>query len=120
MALDRPYHHGHLRQAILAAAVDALTESGPARLSLRELARRAGVSHAAPTHHFGDKKGLLTALATEGFDQLAAALRESRGGTGSVLGLGGTYGRFATTQRARFGGAWRPDRCHGGERARGG
>ena len=46
---------------IRAAAINALTESGPARLSLRELARRAGVSHAAPAHHFGDKAGLLTA-----------------------------------------------------------
>ena len=63
-----------LRQAILAAAVDALTESGPARLSLRELGRRAGVSHAAPAHHFGDKAGLLTALAAQGYTVLAEAL----------------------------------------------
>ena len=82
MPLDRPYHHGHLRQAILAAAIDALTESGPARLSLRELARRAGVSHAAPAHHFGDKAGLLTAVAAQGYtllaDALTAALRTHR------------------------------------------
>ena len=74
MPPDRPYHHGHLRQAILAAAIDALTESGPARLSLRELARRAGVSHAAPAHHFGDKAGLLTAVAAQGYDLLADTL----------------------------------------------
>jgi AcrR family transcriptional regulator len=79
---------------------------------MRDLARRAGVSHAAPTHHFGDKKGLLTALSTEGFDQLAEALRESRAVTGSFLELGVTYVRFATTHRAHFEVMWRPDLCH--------
>ena len=57
MSETRPYHHGDLRRAVLAAAVEAITESGPAGLSLRDLARRAGVSHAAPAHHFGDKAG---------------------------------------------------------------
>ncbi len=105
-------HHGDLRRALLDAAAEAIAENGPAALSLRDLARRAGVSHAAPTHHFGDKKGLLTALATEGFDQLAAAPRESRTATGSFLELGVTYVRFAATHRAHFEVMWRPDLCH--------
>ena len=107
------YHHGDLRRALLDAAAEAIAEDGPAALSLRDLARRAGVSHAAPTHHFGDKKGLLTALAAEGFDQLAAALWESRAATGSFLELGVTYVRFATTHRAHFEVMWRPDLYHG-------
>ena len=73
MTDTRGYHHGDLPRALLAAAAEAIAEFGPAALSLRDLARRAGVSHAAPTHHFGDKAGLLTALAVEGFDLLAAA-----------------------------------------------
>jgi AcrR family transcriptional regulator len=106
------YHHGDLRRALLDAAAAAIAEDGPAALSMRDLARRAGVSHAAPTHHFGDKKGLLTALAAEGFDQLAAALLESRTATGSFLELGVTYVRFATTHRAHFEVMWRPDLYH--------
>jgi AcrR family transcriptional regulator len=106
------YHHGDLRRALLDAAAEAITEQGPAALSLRDLARRAGVSHAAPTHHFGDKKGLLTALATEGFERLAAALHKSRTATGSFLELGVTYVRFATTHRAHFEVMWRPELYH--------
>jgi AcrR family transcriptional regulator len=106
------YHHGDLRRALLDAAAAAITEDGPAALSLRDLARRAGVSHAAPTHHFGDKKGLLTALATEGFDGLTAALLEARAETGSFLELGVAYVRYATTHRAHFEVMWRPDLYH--------
>jgi AcrR family transcriptional regulator len=106
---DMSYHHGDLRRALLAAAAEAIAEEGPAALSLRDLARRAGVSHAAPAHHFGDKRGLLTALAAEGFDRLSAALRETRAATGSFLELGVTYVRFATTHRAHFEVMWRPD-----------
>jgi AcrR family transcriptional regulator len=73
----RPYHHGDLRRAVLDAAVAAIAESGPAALSLRDLARRAEVSHAAPAHHFGDKAGVLTALAAEGYALLADALLET-------------------------------------------
>ena len=70
----RPYHHGDLRRALLDEAVASLRESGTAALSLRDLARRAGVSHAAPAHHFGDKRGLLTAVAAEGYRRLAGSL----------------------------------------------
>jgi AcrR family transcriptional regulator len=70
---DRPYHHGDLRAALLAAAEAELAERGMEGFSLRSVAKRAGVSHAAPAHHFGDAKGLLTALAAEGFRQFLAA-----------------------------------------------
>src|SRR6266702_4843210 len=76
---NRPYHHGDLRRVLLQAAVEAILESGPATVSLRDLARRAGVSHAAPAYHFGDKAGLLTAVAADGFWRLADALREAYG-----------------------------------------
>lgn len=66
----QPYHHGDLRQALLRAAESELAESGIEGFSLRGVARRAGVSHAAPAHHFHDSTGLLTALAAEGFRQL--------------------------------------------------
>ncbi|HEY4419033.1 MAG TPA: TetR family transcriptional regulator, partial [Pseudonocardia sp.] len=72
-----PYHHGDLRRALLDTALQAVAEQGPAAISLRDVARRAGVSHAAPTHHFGDKTGLLTALAAEGWSLLADALTEA-------------------------------------------
>jgi AcrR family transcriptional regulator len=111
------YHHGDLRRALLDTAAEAIAESGPAALSLRDLARRAGVSHAAPAHHFGDKKGLLTALAAEGFEQLAAALQETRAATASFLELGVTYVRFATTHRAHFEVMWRPDLYHEDDQA---
>jgi AcrR family transcriptional regulator len=104
----RPYHHGDLRQTLLAAAVDAIAQSGPARLSLRELARRAGVSHAAPAHHFGDKAGLLTAVAAEGYHLLADALPAAQQ-AGDFLDTGVAYVRFAVDHRAHFEVMYRPD-----------
>ena len=71
---ERPYHHGDLRAALLAAGEVELTERGVEGFSLRSVAKRAGVSHAAPAHHFGDVRGLLTALATEGFRRFQAAM----------------------------------------------
>jgi AcrR family transcriptional regulator len=72
------YHHGDLRTVILAQAAQLVADRGADRVSLRELARAAGVSHAAPAHHFTDRRGLFTALAAEGFHMLAAALRDAR------------------------------------------
>src|ERR1700735_4449743 len=72
------YHHGDLRAAILTEAARLVAERGADRLSLRELAREAGASHAAPAHHFTDRRGLFTALAAQGFELLAAALAEAR------------------------------------------
>lgn len=73
------YHHGDLRAVILAEAARLVAERGADGVSLRELARSAGVSHAAPAHHFTDRRGLFTALATEGFQLLTEALSNARG-----------------------------------------
>jgi AcrR family transcriptional regulator len=104
-----PYHHGDLRRTLLAVAAEAVAATGPASLSLRDLARRAGVSHAAPAHHFGDKAGLLTALAAEGYEVLADALADARERTGSLLEIGVAYVRFAVEHRAHFEVMFRPD-----------
>jgi AcrR family transcriptional regulator len=78
--MNRPnYHHGDLRAVILTEAARLVAERGADRVSLRELARSAGVSHAAPAHHFADRRGVFTALATEGFQLLAKALFDARG-----------------------------------------
>ena len=76
---DKPYHHGDLRSALLAAAEAELADNGIEAFSLRQVAKRAGVSHAAPAHHFGDANGLLTALAAEAYRQFLAvqAAREA-------------------------------------------
>ncbi|WP_305785047.1 TetR/AcrR family transcriptional regulator [Symbioplanes lichenis] len=111
------YHHGDLRRVLLAEAARAIEEAGPAALSLRDIARRAEVSHAAPTHHFGDKKGLLTALAAEGFTGLAAALEDSWVRDRSRLELGVTYVRYAVGHRAHFEVMFHPDLCHATDRS---
>jgi AcrR family transcriptional regulator len=72
------YHHGDLKAVILAQAADLVAERGADGISLRELARAAGVSHAAPAHHFTDRRGLFTALAAEGWRRLAVALADAR------------------------------------------
>ncbi|WP_084265956.1 TetR/AcrR family transcriptional regulator [Actinomadura macra] len=88
------------------AAVDAIAESGTAAWSLRGLARRAGVSHAAPAHHFGDKAGVLTAVAAEGYALFADAL-ERAGDDLHDVGL--AYVRFAVDHRAHFEVMFRPE-----------
>jgi AcrR family transcriptional regulator len=105
----RPYHHGDLPRVLLDTAIQAILEVGPAAVSLRDLARRAGVSHAAPAHHFGDKAGLLTAVAADGFGRLAATLREAYQTTGNFLEVGVAYVRFAVTHRAHFEVMFRPE-----------
>src|SRR5450755_4941374 len=67
---DRPYHHGDLHRAIVKAAVEILRETQSLEFSLRELARRAGVSHNAPYKHFADKRELLAAVSAAGFETL--------------------------------------------------
>src|SRR4051812_38801074 len=71
---DAPYHHGSLRAALLEAAEKVLERDGLQGLTLRAVAREAGVSHAAPTHHFGELTGLLSELAAIGFRQFNAAM----------------------------------------------
>jgi AcrR family transcriptional regulator len=89
--------------------VQAIAEVGPAAVSLRDLARRTGVSHAAPAHHFGDKAGLLTAVAADGFRRLAVTLRDTYEATGSFLEVGVAYVGFAVTHRAHFEVMFRPE-----------
>ena len=99
----RTYHHGNLRTALLESAERALEEGGD--LSLRELARRVGVSHAAPRRHFEDKQALLDALAEDGFlrlgDELDAALSQAGPGFDErLLAFARTYVRFAVEHAA--------------------
>ncbi|MDQ8732766.1 TetR family transcriptional regulator, partial [Bradyrhizobium sp. LHD-71] len=75
VAAAAPYHHGSLHEALLKAAETILERDGLPGLTLRAAAREAGVSHAAPTHHFGDMSGLLSELAASGFRTFAAALK---------------------------------------------
>lgn len=95
----KPYHHGNLQTALVKAARELLAESGAESLSLRSVARAAGVSQAAPYHHFGSKEALLAAVATEGFQQVAADQAEIERAepdpTSRVRALGRYYIRFA-------------------------
>ncbi|HTC65073.1 MAG TPA: TetR/AcrR family transcriptional regulator [Candidatus Saccharimonadales bacterium] len=81
----RTYHHGNLRESLLKAAVRAIAELGPAAFTLREVARRAGVSHNAPYRHFQDKDALLSAVAAQGFRELTAGMMEAGARQGSAL-----------------------------------
>jgi len=107
---ERPYHHGDLRRAVLDAAVAAIAEHGPGGVGMRDLARRVGVSHAGPVHHFRDKRGVLTAVAAEGFELLADHLAEARGG--DFVDVGAAYVQFAVERRAHFEVMFRPDLYH--------
>lgn len=107
----RPYHHGDLRRAILGAALDVIAAEGPTALSLRDLARRAGVSHAAPAHHFKDRTGLLTAIAAEGYALLAAALDTAD----DLRDAGVRYVRFAREHPAHFQVMFSPELLRGND-----
>lgn len=105
---SQTYHHGDLPNALLSAVADIVEENGVANVSLREAARRAGVSHSAPAHHFGDKEGMLAAFAERGFeilrDEMATA-RDATAGTPALdrLGAIGTaYVRFALDRTPYF------------------
>ncbi|WP_211116327.1 TetR/AcrR family transcriptional regulator [Glycomyces buryatensis] len=110
--MNTAYHHGDLRRALIDAAVEAIGETGTGALSLRAVAKRAGVSHAAPAHHFGDKAGLLTAVAAEGFDRFADALEGVWEATGDFAEVGVAYVRFAIDNRAHFEVMFRPELTH--------
>lgn len=103
------YHHGDLRRVVLAETVTAIEQGGPSAISLRAIARNAGVAHTSVTHHFGDKAGLLAAVAAEGYTLLGDELRAVHDGGGSFLDLGVAYVRFATAHRAHFEVMFRPD-----------
>ena len=75
----RPYHHGNLREALLLAAEKMIESSGVQGLTLREISRALGVSHTSPRRHFADKRALMDALATRGFNRLGRMLKEAAG-----------------------------------------
>ncbi|GGY74875.1 TetR family transcriptional regulator [Streptomyces olivaceoviridis] len=99
MSAPRPYHHGDLRAALLKSAERTLRDRGVGALSLRELARDVGVSHAAPGRHFKDKQTLLDALALDGYERmnraLAAADRPDRPFEERMTALARAYLGFA-------------------------
>jgi AcrR family transcriptional regulator len=102
---NRTYHHGDLPAALIAAAREILTEDGTEALSLRAVARRAGVSPMAPYRHFPDKESLLAAVAAEGFRDFATALEAADRGAPpdrALLEQGVAYVRFACAQPALF------------------
>lgn len=93
----RSYHHGDLRNSLLDAAREILEREGLAALSLRAVARRAGVSHAAPYRHFANHECLLAELATQGFNELRAALHRAASSgpiDDRIAGIGSSYMRF--------------------------
>ncbi|WP_329062763.1 TetR/AcrR family transcriptional regulator [Amycolatopsis sp. NBC_01480] len=114
MASDapKPYHHGHLRQALIDAAVAEVEAVGPAALSLREIARRAGVSHGAPAHHFRDKAGVFTAIATEAFRLAGRTIGPVAQGPYGFLDGGSAYIGFALAHPGHFAVMLRPDLYH--------
>lgn len=98
------YHHGDLPNALRRAAVEVIDERGLGAFSLREVARRAGVSHTAPAHHFGDMRGLLTSVAAEGFAALHEATSIAAEGVDDpverLVALGEAYVSLARSNHA--------------------
>ncbi|GLQ52597.1 WHG domain-containing protein [Dyella flava] len=109
-----PYHHGALREALLAAAETILKRDGLNALTLRAAAREAGVSHAAPAHHFGDLTGLLTELAADGFQRFGARLKAATDAPDARRWDGArAYVAFAVEHPALFQLMYRSDRLDG-------
>jgi AcrR family transcriptional regulator len=101
------YHHGDLRQALLAAGMTILDQHGVEGLTLRRAAAAAGVSHAAPAHHFPTLKALLTALAAIGFERFGEAIKAERGKAAEdpesqMRAAGQGYVNFAAANRGIF------------------
>lgn len=118
----RSYHHGDLRRQLLEVAEEIILERGVDGFTLREAARRAGVSPAAPAHHFGDARGLLTEVALLGFEEFGRVLEEAdaAGGgspTGRLHQQAQAYVRFALEHPARFRLMFRKDKHDPGNEA---
>lgn len=109
------YHHGNLQAALEDAALDLLETTSAAKISLREVARRAGVSHNAPYHHFGDRAALLGALGVRGMAALLAAQEEAAdavdGTVAKVRALGLAYVTYAAAHPQGFALVFDPDYC---------
>ena len=113
----RPYHHGDLRRTLLDAALALVEADGLAALSLREVAKRAGVTHGAPYHHFPDRGALMSAIAREGFILLRDALDAAATSAGAdpmarLAAIGRAYVHFALAHRAHFRVMFRPELAH--------
>ncbi|WZH54159.1 MAG: WHG domain-containing protein [Nocardioides alkalitolerans] len=113
------YHHGNLRPVLLAAALDLLETQAPGTVSLRELARRAGVSHNAPYHHFGDRAGLLAAAGAEAMrrfvDAQRAAAEAEEDPVASLVALGTAYVGWAVAHPGAFAVVFDPEICPPGD-----
>jgi AcrR family transcriptional regulator len=116
---ERPYHHGNLKAALVAAAEAVLERDGLGGLTLRAAAREAGVSHAAPRHAVGDLSGLLAELAASGFERLRAGMEAAAAASpGAPLdALGRGYVRFALAHPALFQLMFRQERLETGRPA---
>jgi AcrR family transcriptional regulator len=103
---DKTYHHGDLRRALIATGMKVLAESGPAGLSLREVARRLGVSHSAPSRHFATREALLAAIAVAGYENLSArtaqAGKQAASADEAMVQRGLAYVGFALKHPALF------------------
>ncbi|HEV3463571.1 MAG TPA: TetR/AcrR family transcriptional regulator [Actinomycetes bacterium] len=113
------YYGGDLRRELLDAALELIAQEGPSAVSLRSLARRLGVSHAAPANHFPDKAALFTAIAVEGFTLLAKAMTDGVGRLGPAAtagqrfrAAGRAYTGFALAHPAHFAVMWQRDLLH--------
>lgn len=107
MAEEKSYHHGNLREALLMAGLELLQEQGASGFSLRACAARAGVSHAAPAHHFGDMKALLSTIAAGGYLTLAQTMNTARKSAGTdaaraIEAIAAAYIGFAMGNSALF------------------
>ncbi len=110
----RAYHHGDLPAALLAAVASLVEEQGLEAVTLRAAARHAGVSHAAPAHHFRDKSGLLAAFAAQGFEAFTRDLEQARNTTEGTPAeqldaMGRAYLAFAVAHRPWFEVMFRPE-----------
>ena len=115
MSTSRSYHHGDLRATLLATTRSVLAEVGIEGLSLREVSRRAGVSHAAAYNHFRDKASLIGALVSAAFERLATEMHRSRSNTREpferLRRIGVAYVRFAYRNPVEFKLMFRPELC---------
>ena len=102
---EKPHHHGNLREALIVAGTELLAEGGLQALTLRKCAARVGVSHAAPAHHFDGLKGLLTAIASRGFERFVQAMEQASASAApdaraQLLGICHGYLKFSSENQA--------------------
>lgn len=109
------YHHGDLAQALERAAMELLEEMPAEQISLREVARRTGVSHSAPLHHFGNRRGLLNALVRKSLEllivELEAAINTQHDPRSRALALGRAYLHYALAHPHAFNAIYDPTIC---------